>query len=116
MIQQAIIDISIDNLEGTKMSLLVEYSVKEGMANAQIDALKQFVDGLKAIADDGYNYTAFETDDPTRFIALLEFNDEAGKKRFLDSAPFNDYREGSKDRFPNPPGTTTIHLVASTRD
>ncbi|NKB53969.1 MAG: hypothetical protein GKR97_17435 [Rhizobiaceae bacterium] len=98
------------------MSLLVEYSVNEGMADAQVDALKQFVDGLRAIADDGYNYTAFETDDPTRFIALLEFNDDAGKKRFLDSAPFNDYREGSKDRFPNPPGTTTIRLVASTRN
>ena len=98
------------------MSLLVEYSVVEGMADAQKDALNQFVDGLNEIADGGYNYTAFETDDPTRFIAILEFNDEAGKKRFLDSAPFNDYRDGSKGRFQSPPATTTIRLVASTRD
>jgi len=97
------------------MSLLVEYSIEEGMAGAQVDALKQLVDGLKSIADDGYNYTAFETDDPTRFVALLEFNDEAGKKRFLDSAPFNDYREGSKGRFQQPPNASPIKLVATTR-
>ena len=97
------------------MSLLVEYSIEEGMANAQAAALKQLVSGLAAIADDGYNYTAFETDDPTRFVALLEFNDEAGKKRFLDSAPFNDYRDGSKGRFTKPPQATPIKLVATTR-
>ena len=97
------------------MSLLVEYSVNEGMAEAQKDALKDFVAGLKEIADEGYSYTAFETDDPTRFIAVLEFNDEAGKKRFLDSVPFNDYRDGSAGRFQKPPSTTAIRLVASTR-
>ena len=98
------------------MSLLVEYSINEGMADDQVDALQQLVDGLKAIADDGYNYTAFATDDPTRFVALLEFNDEAGKKRFLDSAPFNDYRDGSKGRFQKPPNASPIRLVATTRD
>lgn len=97
------------------MSLLVEYTVFEGKAAAQVDALHSFVDGLKAIGDSGYNYTAFETDDPTKFIALLEFDDDAAKQRFLDSAPFGKYREGSKDRFPGPPSTTNIRLVASTR-
>lgn len=104
-----------DNVEGAAMSLLVEYSIEEGMAEAQVEALKLLVDGLKSIADDGYNYTAFETDDPTRFVALLEFDNEAGKKRFLDSAPFNDYRDGSKDRFQKPPNASPIRLVATTR-
>ncbi len=98
------------------MSLLVEYTVNEGKADAQVEALKSFVAGLKAIGDKGYNYAAFETDDPTKFIAVLEFDDDSAKQRFLDSAPFNEYREGSKDRFPGPPSTTTIRLVASTRD
>lgn len=98
------------------MSLLVEYTIVEGMADAQKEALKTFVEGLKEIADEGYSYTAFDTDDPTRFIAVLEFRDEAGKKRFLDSGPFNDYRDGSAGRFQNPPSTTNIRLVASTRD
>ena len=98
------------------MSLLVEYPVNEGKADAQVEALKSFVAGLKAIGDEGYNYAAFETDDPTKFIAVLEFDDDSAKQRFLDSAPFNEYREGSKDRFPGPPSTTTIRLVASTRD
>ena len=97
------------------MSLLVEYTVREGMASAQIDALRAFVEGLKAIGDGGYNYTAFETDDPTKFIAVFEYDDDAAKQRFLDSSPFVEYREGAKDRFPSPPGTTQIRLVASTR-
>ena len=78
--------------------------------------LIELVAGLKSIADGGYDYTAFETDDPTRFIAVFEFNDDAAKQRFLDSAPFADYREGAKTRFTKPPATTTIMRVASTRD
>ena len=97
------------------MSLLVEYTVLDGKAAAQIEALETFVEGLKQLGDTGFDYTAFETDDPTRFIALLEFDDETAKQRFLDSAPFADYREGSRERFPAPPQTTPIRLVASTR-
>jgi quinol monooxygenase YgiN len=98
------------------MSLLVEYSVLENKASAQVDALNKFVEGLRGIADGGYSYTAFETDDPTKFIALFEFNDEAAKQRFLDSAPFADYRDSAKERFQKPPVTTSIKLVASTKD
>ena len=98
------------------MSLLVEYSVEEGKAEEQIDALKQFISGLRDIGDEGYTYTAFETDDPTKFIAVLEFQDDGGKQRFLDSVPFADYREGATGRFQKPPSTTSIRLIASTRD
>ena len=97
------------------MSLLVEYTVMHGKAAAQIDALKTFVEGLKRLGDTGFDYTAFETDDPTRFIALFEFDNEAAKQRFLDSSAFADYRTGSGDRFAKPPHTTPIRLVASTR-
>ncbi|MEZ5810949.1 MAG: hypothetical protein R3D45_05980 [Rhizobiaceae bacterium] len=97
------------------MSLLVEYTVNEGKADAQADALEQLVDGLKAIGDEGYDYTAFATDDPTRFIAVFEFADDNARQRFVDSAPFISYRDGAKDRFPHPPATTNITLVASTR-
>lgn len=97
------------------MSVLVEYSIAEGKASEQIDALHTFINGLKAIGDEGYDYTAFETDDPTRFIALFEFTDEAAQKRFVDSAPFTAYREGSVGRFTNPPAVTVVKLVASTK-
>jgi len=97
------------------MSLLVEYTVLEGKASAQVDALRSFVEGLKAIGDAGYDYTAYETDDPAKFIAVLDFDGEDAKQRFLESAPFAAYREGAKDRFPAPPATTEIRLVASTR-
>lgn len=98
------------------MSLLVEYSVAEGKAEEQIDALKEFISGLRDIGDEGYSYTAFETDDPTKFIAVLEFQDEGGKQRFLDSVTFANYREGAVDRFQKPPSTTSIRLIASTKD
>jgi len=94
---------------------LVEYTVNEGMAQAQIDALLQFVTGLRRLGDSGFHYTAFETDDPTRFVAVLEFDNEEAKQRFLNSAPFVTYRDGSKDRFPGPPKATPVKLVASTR-
>ena len=97
------------------MSLLVEYDVKEGKATEQVDALQAFVSALQAIADGGYHYTAFETDDPTRFIALFEFDDDAAKQRFLVSTAFADYRDGAKGRFASPPNTTPLRLVASTR-
>ncbi len=97
------------------MSLLVEYSLMEGKAEAQIEALKTFIGGLKSMGDAGFNYTAFETDDPTKFIALLEFDGDEAKQRFLDSAPFAEYRDGAKKRFTGPPSTTSLKLVDTTR-
>jgi hypothetical protein len=97
------------------MSLLVEYSLQEGKAGEQVDALKKFTAGLKALGDSGFDYTAYETDDPKKFIAVLDFDDEDAKQRFLDSAAFADYRDGAKGRFTGPPSTTQIRLVASTR-
>ena len=97
------------------MSLLVEYTLLDGQATAQIEALNSFVDGLKALGDSGFDYTAYETDDPTKFIAVLDFDDDDAKQRFLDSAAFGQYRDGSKGRFTGPPSTTQIRMVASTR-
>ncbi|NNF76439.1 MAG: hypothetical protein HKN05_00285 [Rhizobiales bacterium] len=97
------------------MSLLVEYTLKDGKADEQTEALRTFVAGLKALNDEGFQYSAFETDDPTRFIGVLEFADDEAKQRFLASAPFADYRNNASDRFSAPPNATQIRLVASTR-
>jgi len=97
------------------MSLLVEYTLLEGKAAEQVEALTKFTEGLKALGDGGFDYTAYETDDPTKFIAVLDFDDDEAKQRFLDSSAFADYRDGSKGRFTGPPNTTQIRLVASTR-
>ncbi len=97
------------------MSLLVEYFVKDGRADEQTDGLRTFVDGLKALGDQGFHYSAFETDDPTRFIGLLEFDTEEAKQAFIKSAPFAEYREMAQDRFSTSPNATQIRLVASTR-
>ena len=97
------------------MSLLVEYTLKEGSASEQAEALRTFVAGLKALGDQGFHYSAFETDDPTRFIGLLEFDTEEAKQNFIQSAPFAEYRENAQDRFSASPNATQIRLVASTR-
>ena len=73
------------------------------------------IGGLKSMDDASFDYTAFETDDPTKFIALLEFDGDAAKQRFLDSAPFAQYRDGAKERFTGPPSTTSLKLVDTTR-
>ena len=97
------------------MSLLVEYTLLEGKAEAQTEALKTLISGLKSTGDTSFNYTAFETDNPTKFIALLEFDDDDGKQRFLSSAAFAGYRDGAKARFTGPPSTTPLKLVDTTR-
>ena len=98
------------------MSLLVEYSLQDGKSDAQKEALDKLVSGLKQTGTDGFSYTAYETDDPNKYIAVFEFDDDAGKQRFLDSAAFAEYRDSAKERFTGPPSTTTIRKVASTRD
>ncbi|MEM8688567.1 MAG: hypothetical protein AAGF81_14635 [Pseudomonadota bacterium] len=97
------------------MSLLVEYSLKEGKAEEQADALRTLVAGLKALGGQGFQYSAFETDDPTRFIGLLEFDTEEGKQNFIKSAPFAEYRDNAQDRFSAAPNAVQIRLVATTR-
>ena len=97
------------------MGLLVEYSIQEGKADAQTEALLKFVEGLTQIGDDSYSYTCFATDDPKRFIGLLEFDDDDAKQRFLASAPFQDYRDSAPERFSAPPQATPIRRIASTR-
>ena len=97
------------------MSLLVEYSLLEGKAAAQKEALNQMVSELKTLGDQGFDYTAYESDDPTRFFAVLEFDNGEAKQRFLGSDAFAKYRDGAKARFTGTPGTRQIRLVATTR-
>ena len=98
------------------MSLLVEYTVLEGKAEAQVEALNTLVDGLKASGARGFSYTAYESDDPTKFYAVLDFDDDEGKQQFLESDAFAAYRDSAKERFPGPPNATPIRKVASTLD
>ena len=97
------------------MSLLVEYHLKEGQAAAQKEALRIFTTNLRAEGCDGFSYTAFATEDPTRFVALFQFDDDAGKQRFLSSGAFAKYRETAGPRFAKPPSTRALEFVASTR-
>ena len=99
------------------MSLLVHYTLKsEDDSNAQHAAMTSLVDGLKSEGIEGLHYSCFSTDDPLKFVGVLEFVDDVAKKAFLESDAFATYRETVGPTFANPPQTTEISSIASTRD
>ena len=71
--------------------------------------------GIVRLNEVGLNYSCFATDDPVEFIGILEFDGDGNKEKFLKSAAFAAYRDQVGRTFANPPATTTINLVASTR-
>lgn len=101
------------------MSLLVHYTLRSADDHAnQTAAMAALVDGLKAegvAGTDGLHYACFATDDPVKFVGVLEFDDETGKDAFLNSRAFATYRETVGPTFANPPETTLITPIASTR-
>lgn len=98
------------------MSLLVHYTLKDANDHqSQTMAMSALVNGLKSENIDGLNYSCFATSEPTKFIGLLEFPDEESKQRFLSSESFATYREAVGPTFANPPQTTEITAIASTR-
>lgn len=99
------------------MSLLVRYTLNAPDHHAaQTAAMQALVAGLKTEDIAGLNYSCFATDDPTQFVGLLEFPDETTKQAFLDSAAFAAYRQAVGPLFANPPQTTALTALASTRD
>lgn len=99
------------------MSLLVFYTLKSADHHeAQTTAMTSLVEGLKSENITGLHYSCFSTDDPLRFIGVLEFPDGATKERFLSSEAFATYRKTVGPTFANPPQTTEITGFASTRD
>ncbi|MCG6903599.1 MAG: hypothetical protein LJE68_13045 [Rhodobacter sp.] len=98
------------------MSLLVRYTLKTADDHAaQTGAMQALVAGLNSENIAGLNYSCFATDEPTQFIGILEFPDDGVKQAFLDSTAFAAYREIVGPTFANPPQTTPITAIASTR-
>jgi len=99
------------------MSLLVRYTLKSETDHAhQIAAMETLVNGLKSEGIAGLNYSCFSTENPTEFIGVLEFDNDATKDRFLASAAFATYRDKVGPTFANPPQTSGITTISSTRD
>ena len=98
------------------MSLLVRYTLKNAADHQnQIKAMQGLVADLKAEGIPGLNYACFETDDPVQFVGVLEFPDDATFKAFQASNAFATYRETVGPTFANPPQTSPITTIASTR-
>ena len=98
------------------MSLLVHYTLKSADDHdAQAAAMEALVAGLKSEGVTGVHYSSFKTDVPTAFVGLLEFGDDTGKEAFLNSQAFATYRETVGPTFANPPQTTEVTAIATTR-
>ena len=98
------------------MSLLVRYTLASAEDHThQVDAMQALVASLTAENITGLHYSCFETDEPTQFIGVLEFPDDATKQAFLDSPSFAAYRAAVGPTFATPPQTTQITAIASTR-
>jgi len=99
------------------MSLLVRYTLKDAADHDhQVNAMKSLVADLKTENIPGLNYSCFETDEPTQFIGVLEFPDDATFKAFQASAAFETYKAAVASTFANPPQTQPITPFATTRD
>ncbi len=101
------------------MSLLVHYTLKSPEDHDhQLAAMEALVAGLKAErlpGREGMHYACFATADPTKFVGILEFDNDAGKALFLQSEAFAAYRETVSPTFANPPQTSEINGIATTR-
>jgi hypothetical protein len=98
------------------MSFLVRYTLKSADDHAhQIKAMETLVADLKSEGIAGLNYACFSTGDPVEFIGVLEFDSDATKEKFLASGAFATYREKVGPTFANPPTTTDITGIASTK-
>lgn len=97
------------------MSLLVRYTLRSTDDHAaQKAAMQALVAALRSEAVP-VDYSCFATGEPTRFLGLLEFADDAGRQAFLASRAFSAYRETVAPILAGPPETTEIAAVASTR-
>ena len=99
------------------MSFLVRYTLTSPDSHAnQAQAMQALVAGLKSEGIAGLHYSCFSTDNPIEFIGVLEFVDDAAKQGFLNSATFAEYKTKVGPTFANPPQTSEISAIASTRD
>lgn len=99
------------------MSLLVRYTLKSADDHAlQIQAMQTLVANLKSEGIAGLDYSCFATGVATEFVGILEFSDDSAKQAFLNSQAFATYKAVVGPTFANPPKTTEITAIASTRN
>lgn len=99
------------------MSFLVRYTLASADSHShQTDAMQALVAGLKTEGIEGLHYSCFSTEDPTEFIGVLEFVDDTAKQGFLNSDAFAEYKGKVGPTFANPPQTSDITTIATTRD
>ena len=95
--------------------VMIRYTVKEGLADANVAAVAAFIGEAKAAADGSYEYTSLQTGD-LDFVHLGRFADEEAIKRFQALPGFKGFAQGLGERAAEGPSASRPALVASTRD
>lgn len=98
------------------MSLFVHYTLKTAGDHAALaSAMEVLVVGLKSEAIPGLAWQSFATDNVTRFLGVLQFDDDAVFETFQASAAFATHRDTVTPIHAGPPSTDTITAIADTR-
>ena len=101
------------------MPLLVHYTLKSADdRDHQVAAMTALVEDLKsegAAGTDGLHYSCYTTEDPVRFVGVLQFDSDVGKDAFLNSEAFATYKAKVGPTFANPPEAVPLSSIASTR-
>jgi len=94
--------------------VMIQYTVKDGQADANEAAVMEFIAEAAAANDGSYEYTSLRTGD-NDFVHLGRFDDDEAIKRFQALPGFKGFAAGLGARAADGPNAARPKLVASTR-
>jgi quinol monooxygenase YgiN len=95
----------------------IRYQVKEDQIDANKEAVSDFIEKVKASGDSTYRYECFQSKkEPSHFVHVAFFDDEAAKDRFFAPDYFKEFSEGLKSRCAEGPNATFYELVATSAE
>lgn len=95
------------------MDFIIEYKVAADKVAEQEQAVREFIDVIKAENDPGYRYTSFKREDGVSFVHHAWMADEAARERFQSLPQFKTFAEGLKARAEEGPAAMRVERVAS---
>ena len=98
------------------MELLIQYRVKPEKVEEQLAAVRQFVNAVKAMADPGIQYAAYQLPDGTSFKHLVNLSDEKSKDRLQAQPFFKKFASEIDARCTEEPSVTPLTPIAATAD
>ena len=95
------------------MDYIIEYQVAADKVAEQEQAVREFIDVIKAENDPGYRSTSFKREDGTSLVHHAWMADEAARERFQSLPLLKTFAEGLKARAEEGPTATRVERVAA---